>query len=479
MEPEGSIFQKTLTQYSFHLPKYQRRYEWVEEQWEDFWSSISEAYGTDINTYKDVFLGSFVFQQVKAGDMHLVVVDGQQRIVTVFLLLALIRDINSQNAIICDEINSLILQNPKKFRTQEINGKILLSEIDTPSFHKIINGLFESEHSSDLIYRGYEWFRNRIKSNHYSLDFDRLKYCILNHLKFAQVILDRYEDAGLMFYTLNFGGKDLEKLDVIRHVFFSYMDPSKFHEYHDRYWHPVEMALYQKQPKILDFIKTVMQYQGWKLNSNNIVKDLSRNIRHLDKSKQQENAQNFLRSMHHQWDLYCWLISPEKINDNFAEEKRRLIRLNFLNHKDSFPIFLKAFNLCNYNSKPTKDDKSIFLEILKTIETFFVRNYVCGDIIKIPDSFIKLLRYNTISQPQEYLEKIKEILGENLPKDESFKVSLVQSSLYCLGDDKIGRLLLFALDDYLSGGDSGLIWNHKGYSTLIPEFFRRSIRFNR
>lgn len=86
MDPEGSIFQKKFTQYSFHLPKYQRKYEWVEEQWEDFWSSILEAYGSDINTFRDVFLGFFVFQQANAGDSILIFVDGQQRIVTIFLL---------------------------------------------------------------------------------------------------------------------------------------------------------------------------------------------------------------------------------------------------------------------------------------------------------------------------------------------------------------------------------------------------------
>ncbi|MFC2495435.1 MAG: DUF262 domain-containing protein, partial [Candidatus Absconditicoccaceae bacterium] len=69
----------------FRIPDYQRPYVWDEERIEDFWKDLTEG---DINL---PFLGSFIFKE--DDDQIFDIVDGQQRILSIAILLAALRTI--------------------------------------------------------------------------------------------------------------------------------------------------------------------------------------------------------------------------------------------------------------------------------------------------------------------------------------------------------------------------------------------------
>ncbi|KAB1184805.1 MULTISPECIES: DUF262 domain-containing protein [Haloferax] len=83
----------------FHIPDYQRGYEWDTEQWDEFWAEIIpllESNGRSVSRRgSDVFFGSMFFSDRKDinRDGHVFdVIDGQQRVTTLSVLFKIIAD---------------------------------------------------------------------------------------------------------------------------------------------------------------------------------------------------------------------------------------------------------------------------------------------------------------------------------------------------------------------------------------------------
>lgn len=71
------------------VPDYQRSYSWGEVEVEELWRDLEKARSAGVQEY---FLGSIVTTTATGSDRHLVI-DGQQRLATVSLLYAAMRDI--------------------------------------------------------------------------------------------------------------------------------------------------------------------------------------------------------------------------------------------------------------------------------------------------------------------------------------------------------------------------------------------------
>jgi uncharacterized protein with ParB-like and HNH nuclease domain len=71
------------------IPDYQRAYSWAIDEVQDLWNDLSEAIAADVDEY---FLGSVVTTRSE-GVSRQQVIDGQQRLATVSLMYAVLRDI--------------------------------------------------------------------------------------------------------------------------------------------------------------------------------------------------------------------------------------------------------------------------------------------------------------------------------------------------------------------------------------------------
>ena len=85
--------------YQFLVPLYQRPYQWSKAQWDTLWNDVlrlAEERQEDNGATATHFIGSLVLAPapgaVAGGLTKFMVVDGQQRLTTLSLLLAAIRD---------------------------------------------------------------------------------------------------------------------------------------------------------------------------------------------------------------------------------------------------------------------------------------------------------------------------------------------------------------------------------------------------
>ena len=73
----------------FEIPRNQRKYVWEEKQWRELLGDIDYIKKCKLNSNNDIshFLGSFVLQE---NESFLEIIDGQQRITTLFMVLSAI-----------------------------------------------------------------------------------------------------------------------------------------------------------------------------------------------------------------------------------------------------------------------------------------------------------------------------------------------------------------------------------------------------
>jgi uncharacterized protein with ParB-like and HNH nuclease domain len=80
------------------VPLFQRTYSWEKKQWETLWEDLVELY--EMENPRTHFIGSIVTMptvSVPEGVSKYLLIDGQQRLTTIFILLTLIRDKAEEN----------------------------------------------------------------------------------------------------------------------------------------------------------------------------------------------------------------------------------------------------------------------------------------------------------------------------------------------------------------------------------------------
>ena len=97
----------------FVVPRFQRRYDWRLTRWQPFWEDILHEYAAEHDgsqEYDGHFLGSVVLHPAPGPAstlMRHLVIDGQQRLTTLLVLLAALRDVHQEldpdDLVICRE----------------------------------------------------------------------------------------------------------------------------------------------------------------------------------------------------------------------------------------------------------------------------------------------------------------------------------------------------------------------------------------
>jgi len=99
------------------IPLFQRTYSWTNKEWEILWKDLIEL--CEAENPRTHFIGSIVNMptvSVPEGVAKFLLIDGQQRLTTIFVLLTLLRnkarDLQRQD--FAEEINNTLLVNPYK-----------------------------------------------------------------------------------------------------------------------------------------------------------------------------------------------------------------------------------------------------------------------------------------------------------------------------------------------------------------------------
>jgi uncharacterized protein with ParB-like and HNH nuclease domain len=215
-------------QEKYKIPRYQRPYSWTTDEVSDLWNDLKEEDST--------FLGSFVFNYEKYHEEKFVeVIDGQQRLITLMILLAVLRDLYKEMG---DEEGASLTQNLISHKDQITRaedyrlkcGDSLNNFFMENVQKKDSNVLSTNPKRKELksIKENYKFLKEGISDELKQIKEKTKKIEYLNNLKrkifdfkIIWIRIENDEDAYSIFETVNARGADLTAADLLKNYLFS------------------------------------------------------------------------------------------------------------------------------------------------------------------------------------------------------------------------------------------------------------------
>lgn len=220
----------------FVIPEYQRPYSWSDDEiitlFEDLWEFSIER--THSDGAKNYFLGCVVSYE-ENGERQ--IIDGQQRITSLFLLLRAVFSMLEKEDNKTDEVNNFIQKiKPALWKENEMTGKedrskiLLRSEVVTDSGNLILRNILESgeadKNAKDNYSKNYNKFKELYiqKSQSSPNQIYHFVLALLNHSILLPITADDQETALTIFNTLNNRGLPLSDADIFKSYIYKKLD---------------------------------------------------------------------------------------------------------------------------------------------------------------------------------------------------------------------------------------------------------------
>ena len=235
----------------FVIPEYQRPYSWSDDEiitlFEDLWEFSIER--THSNGAKNYFLGCVVSYE-ENGERQ--IIDGQQRITSLFLLLRAVFSMLEKEDNKTDEVNNFIQKiKPALWKENEMTGKedrskiLLRSEVVTDSGNLILRNILESgeadKNAKDNYSKNYNKFKELYiqKSQSSPNQIYHFVLALLNYSILLPITADDQETALTIFNTLNNRGLPLSDADIFKSYIYKKLDDAGKKEFINK-WKTLE-----------------------------------------------------------------------------------------------------------------------------------------------------------------------------------------------------------------------------------------------
>ena len=394
------------------VPLFQRAYSWDKKEWEMLWDDL--VYLSENNEPKSHFIGSIVTMpttSVPEGVTKFLLIDGQQRLTTVFILLALLRDLARDNGAkeLSEEINQTMLVNP--FKKGSDFFKLWPTQLDRVSFQNLIQS--ESNGSTQLT-RCYQFFERKLKQE--GIEVQAVHNVITNRLSVVSIVLDVDDNPHLVFESLNAKGRPLTQADLIRNYFFMRIHVDDQEKIHTRYWEPMQTAL---GDNLTESIRHYLMRNGSFVKQSDVYFILKDRVGQGDALTALEEIAVFA-------GYYQKLLAPD--HEPNLEIRKVLSRLNRLEVTTAYPFLLNCYHDYVQDRLSAKD----FVEILHVIENFVVRRFVCNiPTNQLNKIFPPLYEQAHLKSSPNFVESVCSVLQtRSYPKDVEFRTRLIDSKLY-------------------------------------------------
>ncbi|EPY6431076.1 DUF262 domain-containing protein [Clostridium sporogenes] len=299
------------------IPIFQRDYSWKRDNWKELWNDIKIGFSNDCKHY----LGSIVLVE---NDDFMEVVDGQQRLTTISLLyLAIISNFNElinnkidvqQNITRSQDIKKLIcetnlydISSTNKLQLNE-NNNMVYSEYLVKD--KLPSATVNLTSSNKLLVDCFKYFKREIKkacteegekNQSFKLLLDYYRF-ICDKLIIIEITASDYNNAYVIFETLNDRGLDLTVTDLLKNYLFSKIDSSRHPEI-KKYWNDIIKNVDEKNAT--KFIRHYWNSYNTKVTEKGLFKIIKENLYSQDK------IIKFINKLNEVSEIYKSLSEPK------------------------------------------------------------------------------------------------------------------------------------------------------------------------
>ncbi len=481
MEKQKSVskmsFEKIFAnRVQYEIPFFQRGYSWEKINWQqlldDIKENILEEY-EDLEDLEDVefFFGSIVIAERTTNSLpnenrHFLIIDGQQRLTTVYIALAIIYNLLKNK---CDNGSPGLTKEIAELQKLLINDsdsdddydkiKILSCKGDKlPTYQTVFDT--DEKPCSKTLREDYYAYNEKHNNLNELVKFLRKEFqrknidelliwekILRRSLKVVWIPIDEQkDDVQSIFETLNDRGRPLTSSELIcNYLFKTLREEEDFNEIHNEKWLRTINHI-NKKGNMEDYLRTIFSigesvaigsgrnvYVHIKKKYKNITKDIASKL--LDQIAEDVHFYNYIinpqeSSPHHKYresDIHSLLVD---ISDTRMESSRYYII-----------EILKALDKEVISSHET-------IALLKELLTALVRRKVSG----LPTNMYNRVFPSLFSKLQGCENKVSEFIAQMVTTriyitDEQFKHSLINNNLYTSSTDlPFTRMILKTID---------------------------------
>lgn len=405
----------------FKVPVYQRNYDWDNIQCEKLYQDIIKSNEKNCQH----FTGTIVYiDDVNGGSglNEVLIIDGQQRITTMYILLKALYDASKNISIrVESEIEEVMFN-----RHCEEIYKVKLKPVktDNEQLTLLIKDKIDEMNRNSNVYKNYVVFIKLIEE---SLSKGLEINDILNGIKkleIVEIILDKLQgdEPQKIFESINSTGLELSLADLIRNYLL--MDDVKQEKLYEEYWLEIEKNVGYRN--LGDFFINYLNSQiSGSVNSKNAYRLFKEHCENNNLSHE-----DVLISLKRTSKYYGAFIGENNCYSSSVMEY--LNAFNTIKQTTVIPLIFRIFD--DYENKHINEE--VLCKLLSYLLTYFVRTNAC-EINKNMAKFMKSLYSRVIdgSDYDNYFEKVAIFLNDirandRMPTDKEFKEALIYKPLY-------------------------------------------------
>lgn len=423
----------------YKVPLFQRPYVWSRKQWEQLWSDIQEQYVLKVNpdnkSYPSRFLGSIVvLREYEKNLDKYTIIDGQQRITTISILLAVIKAFARERGLpeLYSQIADFLKNNPKSGEGRYV---VIPTRVDKTALYNIFDENYAFDQDSRIV-ECFDFFWYQLDHN-INADLNLLQQVITEDLCVVYIELEEEENPNQVFEALNYRGVPLEESDLIRNFFFAHLESQEIAEaQYDQFWKPMEERLFNDQETISGFLRHFCMRKGRIIRSGEIFEV----IRKRYQNATADEIRLLLRDINRGSEYYRQIISQENDSGKGYPEQdiyRSLLRIKRIGNNNAAPFLLLLLAAGDRHRNPDApmSEEDLLKELL-IIESYLVRRAVCS---RPEDGYEDVFEFlcRAFSEGKGYLTpvEINSLIGAlsppfDMPDDDEFLDHLKYSDLY-------------------------------------------------
>lgn len=358
---------------AIQVPEWQRNYSWTTSHVETFWQDLlafSEKYPGDTINDQEYFLGSIVI--VNDGS-SLLLLDGQQRLATSTILLAVIRDslrsFRDDAAVRLQEQFIGVFDDATDVHTY----KITLNRYDREFFKRVVQEIDVAElptatlDSHRLLTKAIEFLRARFRSKYDELSegkeaFDwalRIRQVLTDHVSVVVVTSTDEDNAAEVFETLNDRGIGLSTTDLLRSLILRRAAEDDRDEIMGLWETVLEVA---EDAKVEAFLRHYWLSHYGDVKRKSLYREIKEAILADD-----TDSLDFSRDLEAAANVYRDLVAARAGDDGL---RKLLEEISTLGASALYPAVLSAYSL---------EDEGSRAALVEALIVFFVRHNVIGN----------------------------------------------------------------------------------------------------
>lgn len=419
----------------FVIPIYQRNYVWEKKNVEQLLNDIEKMIPIINNENVFHFFGSIVYIDTihKGSFSEWTIIDGQQRLTTIFLFLQALKNIYPDSFKVISK--KYLLNDEDIINTDNELDRYRLKPLvsDDNVYIKISDNKLDSltdEEKTSNVYKAFVIIEKRLNSWKDKYDIDTL-LTALDKFKIVWIQLGQNEDPQQVFESINSTGVNLTAADLIRNFVLMNKDDKLQTYLYNNYWQYIEFR-YVDTKNLKEFFRYYVSIKEKDTIADKDVYDKFKNeyLKLQENNSEEEILSNIL--------LYAKYYSY--IKKVCGESSRVEIALqDYRNSKSNMPniVLMESMNLYFNEQKISEDD---LVNTINLLTSYNVRRNIAGEDTKA----ISNMFGNLLGRIQKYFElgvnyydsvvralvNDTRLTNQHMPTDNNILEEFVKSNLY-------------------------------------------------